>query len=665
MNFKISLKLTILCLFLVLFTSMSLFYFDNREIQLTLKEQIINELTDGSDEAVKNIDRFLNERQTDVKMISKDPVLTSGASAETIMKRLKELSSINEMYYSFSFFNPNRIRMADSKGLSVGKQHTLTKYWIPLTDGEQFVMDISKSESVGQPVIHFASRVENDHNELVGFVVARVLITRLYEVFASHREGSMWDSDKLHVDLVDAKGLLLYSNHNPKGVLVEKYAFPEVVKEIRRKGSRSMEKDEQLFLVTDEKGYDNFNGNNWAMMLSLPLEEAYKPLVKVREKMLIVMSPIVLVCILLAVLAARYFSTPIVRLSSAADRIGHGDFETPIRAVRRRDELGVLATNLSKMAANLRKREEQQLLFQEELEGLNKSLHEKLNQINEHKEEISSQNMALEYAYNELERKSKQQTASINYAKKIQESMLPDKQLLYDALPDSFIYFKPRDIVSGDFYWYERIQKGGNDFLVVAAVDCTGHGVPGAIMAMLGSNLLTSIVCYGGFTDPAEILKRLNRDVRNELHQDREESQDGMEIAVCTINLNTRELYFAGAGRPLYIFRDQELIELQASKVNIGGSAAHQRKRNPETLISQYFELKENDILYLFSDGYKDQIGGPKKRIFTSRRLRGMLSEIHTKSANDQVNDLDRVFEGWKGDLGQTDDMLIVCLKMI
>lgn len=664
MSFNISFKLTILCLLLVVFTSVSLFYFGDRENQKALKEQLLTELLDTSAEGIKSIDRFLQERLTDIRSVAKDPVLLYSVEPKAIEKRLKELEELNPLYYSYSFFSQDRIRVADSKGLSVGKQHSLTKYWIPLTSGERtVVMDISKSESVGQPVIHFASSVISEDGVVVGYVVARVLITRLYEVFASHEEGGLWGSEKLKVDLMTKEGLLLYSNHQADGVLVDTYYGFPMVRQMLKEEERSVEMNEMLFLVAEEKGYLDFKGNDWSMVVALPLKEAYKPLEAVRRKMLYILVPIFLVAVLLSILSAKYFSRPIQRLSLAADRIGHGEFDTPIDVQRRGDELEVLADNLGVMAGNLRKREEQQLSFQKELELLNGDLNDKLTQIQDQKEEIASQNSALEYAFEELDKRNKQQTASINYAKRIQEAMLPKEEDLTHYFEGSYVYFKPRDIVSGDFYWYEKVEKDGEDYLIVAAADCTGHGVPGAIMAMLGSNLLTNIICYGGFTDPAEVLKRLNRDIRTELHQDREESHDGMEIAICRINLNTLELAFASAGRPLYMFSKGELTRVKSGKAHIGGGKLFQERRSPENLDTRYFQLEKGDAIYMFSDGFKDQIGGKHQRVFSSKRMREMLNSIHDKTVSEQIQHLDKYFADWKGSLPQTDDILMVCLN--
>ncbi|GAA4824970.1 SpoIIE family protein phosphatase [Algivirga pacifica] len=661
MKFKISLKLTLLCLLLVIFSSALLFFFNNRETQETLKAHIIGELTDASDQGIENIDRFLYERLTDIRLVANDPVLRTVTSSIQIDERLREMNQLNsDLYYSYSYFDLKRRRLADSKGLSIGKQHSLSKYWLPLSKGKELVMDISKSESVGQPVIHFASVVKDKAGKKKGYVVARVVISKLYEVFAVHSGNELWNSTELHMDLLNNEGVLLYSNYNRQGVLKEKYEDVRLLHLMKEEGLSNLEYRGKLVLLSKEKGYQSFKGNDWTLLMSLPLEEVYKPLNKVKQRMILVLLPILLISILLAILMSRYFSKPIIDLSNAADLIGHGHFETEIQVKKRSDELYVLGDNLKRMADNLKKRDEQHRSHREEVQRMNHELQEKLDQIHDHREEIASQNAALEYAFDELDKRSRQQTASINYAKKIQNSMLPEKKDLAKVFPGSYIYYKPRNIVSGDFYWFEKVEREGEEYFVVAAADCTGHGVPGAIMAMLGSNLLTNIVCYGRILDPAEILRRLNRDVRAELHQDRDESQDGMEIAVATFHLTSGELRFAGAGRPLYLFRNGVLQEFKGHRAHIGGSAIYQKKRPLDDLESVSISIEKGDVLYMFSDGFKDQIGGPKQRVFTSKRMRGVLKELHQRSAVEQLEGLDQVYYGWKGELVQTDDILLM-----
>ena len=299
------------------------------------------------------------------------------------------------------------------------------------------------------------------------------------------------------------------------------------------------------------------------------------------------------------------------------------------------------------------------------IEKANRQEFQQLHIIEKQKQEIEGQNQALEYAFAELEKKNKDQTASINYAKRIQNSMLPDLNMLSDIFPESYVYYKPRDIVSGDFYWFERMIHEGKDYFIIAAADCTGHGVPGAIMAMLGSNLLTNIICYGFFFEPAEILRRLNKDIQTELHQEKNESQDGMEIGLCTIDMDTMELTFCGGGRPLYLYRNEELMELKPAKMTIGGwSKFLLRKSKSIVLEDQTIQLESGDIFYMFSDGLKDQQGGENGKIFSRKRVKQLLFDIHKKGGEDQHKEIDETLNEWKRNYKQIDDILVMSIKV-
>jgi len=276
--------------------------------------------------------------------------------------------------------------------------------------------------------------------------------------------------------------------------------------------------------------------------------------------------------------------------------------------------------------------------------------------INQQNEEISAQrddilrkNGLLEYQKGEI-------TASINYAKRIQNALLPSENLLYSVFPESFILFKPRDIVSGDFYWMKKI----NDYFVVATVDCTGHGVPGAFMSILGISFLNEIVSRVKFDKPADILSRLRDKLKKALHQTGQENEtsDGMDISLCIIDLETKELQFAGAFNDVYIVRNKELIKLKGNRQPI---AIFLRETNFE---NHNFQLLENDILYLFTDGYADQFGGKKLEKFKMKKLTDLFVNMNNENLQQQKIILDTAHNEWKGTEEQIDDILVIGLKI-
>ena len=251
---------------------------------------------------------------------------------------------------------------------------------------------------------------------------------------------------------------------------------------------------------------------------------------------------------------------------------------------------------------------------------------------------------------------------SLKYARRIQYAILPNQGLLKNDFPESFIFYKPLHVVSGDFYWFTEEE----DFYVIAAVDCTGHGVPGAFMSVLGSNLLNHIVKQLKITDPQAILNSLDKSVREALQRESEDGtiQDGMELALVVIDKQQRKLHFSGAGRPLALIRNNELIYTKGTFRPIGGQHLGEKQQDYEV---HTFDILPNDIIYLYSDGIIDQFGGnptrPKK--FSKRRFRELILNINSKPMEEQGKIIAQEIEKWRREANedQTDDLMVVGVK--
>jgi len=246
---------------------------------------------------------------------------------------------------------------------------------------------------------------------------------------------------------------------------------------------------------------------------------------------------------------------------------------------------------------------------------------------------------------------------SINYAKTIQNAMLPDTVLLSDSFPESFILFKPKDILSGDFYWF---RKEENSFFTAVA-DCTGHGIPGALMSMIGIEKLNNLVHKT--LEPSEILNQLNKSIEFALCQSTqyEHSQNGMDIALCSIDKDNRILKFSGANRPLWIIchGQTEVEEIKGTKKAIGGLT---------TVLSPNFDsyekkLQQGDTFYIFSDGYADQFGGEHNKKLTTKKFKQLLLNIQDKTMSQQEKYLNNFIEDWKAGTEQVDDILVIGVR--
>ncbi len=303
---------------------------------------------------------------------------------------------------------------------------------------------------------------------------------------------------------------------------------------------------------------------------------------------------------------------------------------------------------------------------------LNKNLINQKTEIHQQKEEILSQRNNLEELYNELnhrkeeiqtqhdiiDKKNQYITDSITYAKFIQDAILPQSQQIQKIIPESFIYFEPKDILSGDFYWIEKKDH----YIYIAIVDSSGHGIPGAFISIIGNNLLNQAVFDKQFNSPENILDFLNKGLYKALKEHYNEFiiESGMDIAVLRYDTLNYDLTYTGAHNPIYLIRDKELIQYKSTAYPLGLSLEEEEIDVQEQTI----KIQPGDTIYLYSDGYTDQFGGPQNKKFMYKRLRELLINIHDQPCNIQKNQLVHIFKDWKGDNEQVDDVLFIGMKL-
>ena len=253
-----------------------------------------------------------------------------------------------------------------------------------------------------------------------------------------------------------------------------------------------------------------------------------------------------------------------------------------------------------------------------------------------------------------VEEKNKEILDSITYAKGIQEAILPTQGLMQQLLPDNFVLYKPKDIVAGDFYWVDEIENK----VVFAVADCTGHGVPGAMVSVVCHNALHRAIHEFHLAKPNEILDKTRELVIETFENQDREVKDGMDIALCVLDKTKMKLEYAGANNSLYLIRNEELIEYKADKQPIGKYAVN----TPFSITA--IDLTANDLIYIFTDGYPDQFGGEKGKKFKYKNLKDLLIRNHTSSLSEQKGLLDDAFEKWKGSIEQVDDVCIIGLRI-
>ncbi len=272
--------------------------------------------------------------------------------------------------------------------------------------------------------------------------------------------------------------------------------------------------------------------------------------------------------------------------------------------------------------------------------------------------EVKKQKVIIEEKNRQVEEKNHEILDSITYAKRIQTAILPSSQLRAKVLPEHFVLYEPKDIVAGDFYWLEETD----DSIIFAVADCTGHGVPGAMMSVVCHNALNRSVKEFGLRDPGLILDKTRELIVDELSKEEEdiEISDGMDISLCTWNKSTNEITWAGANNPLWIWKkeSQDMLEIKPNKQPIG------KHFDMKPFTTHSVELQKGDRIYLITDGYADQFGGPESKKFKAKNLKNLLVQISNEKINRQIDILRTTFFNWKGDLEQIDDVCIMGIEI-
>jgi serine phosphatase RsbU (regulator of sigma subunit) len=322
-----------------------------------------------------------------------------------------------------------------------------------------------------------------------------------------------------------------------------------------------------------------------------------------------------------------------------ANQTGKGNFEAYYRPLSKDDSLGHA---LLKMRDGLSENER----------VLEQKVVERTEQVVKQKEEIEEKTKELEIIF-------KQVTDSIHYAKRIQEAILPPLNLVKTILPESFILYKPKDIVSGDFYWAAESEDG----FLIACVDCTGHGVPGAFMSLIGKENLDKAVVKTN--SPKQLLQELNKGVKKSLNQNGSNlNRDGMDAAIVRIENEENgisKVFYSGANRPIWIIKKAEgvLEEIKATKQAIGGFTP-----DDQEFVEHELLLKKGDSIFISTDGFADQFGSDKNKKMTTKRFKDLLHSVNAYNSMQQKQKLEKFFDDWKGAQEQLDDLLVIGIKI-
>ncbi|MCK5823134.1 MAG: SpoIIE family protein phosphatase, partial [Bacteroidales bacterium] len=285
---------------------------------------------------------------------------------------------------------------------------------------------------------------------------------------------------------------------------------------------------------------------------------------------------------------------------------------------------------------------------------------QRTSEIRKQKEELLLNSEIIKSVNRELKKKNVLITDSLSYAKRIQDSTLPSQKLIKKYLPHSFVFFKPRDIVSGDFYWFSKQNKKE----IIAVVDSTGHGVPGAFMSMIGNTLLNEIVINEKIQKPSLILEKLNLGIIKALNQEKKNDDvqnDGMNISICCIDKENKKIEIANADQMAYLIRKGEVITIDADIFSVGGNFS---RKIDVSFTNKIFSYKDGDMLYLFSDGFQDQFGGNNNTKFMASNFKNILLDLSKAEINNQFQIISNTFHKWKGNTRQIDDVLVIGIRL-
>jgi phosphoserine phosphatase RsbU/P len=350
----------------------------------------------------------------------------------------------------------------------------------------------------------------------------------------------------------------------------------------------------------------------------------------------------------------RVITLPIIKLVENVDRITNGNLRERAE-VTGNNEITKLSEKFNMMIAQL---ESYYYELEEKVKERTLKIEKQKEEILLQRDALAEKNSQLNEAYTEIEEQKKHIMDSIYYARRIQTAILPSFTILDKNFKNYFIFYLPKDIVSGDFYWMHEI--GG--LSMIAAVDCTGHGVPGAFMSIVGFNQLNNAVTVQKARKASDILNVLNAGVIQTLNENNSETsiKDGMDMTLCVFDFKKKKVDFAGANNPIIMVRDNQMVKYKGDRFPIGAFVDNQ----PQVFTNNEIDLKEGDMIYLFSDGYADQFGGPENKKFFTKRFESLLLEISVLSMEEQKEFLKTTLYDWMGNNGQVDDILVIGIKI-
>lgn len=398
-----------------------------------------------------------------------------------------------------------------------------------------------------------------------------------------------------------------------------------------------------------------FDGEKIAIVyLKISLDDFNHRLSALIIRLLVIAMGAYLISLISIIILSKYITRPILKLANVTKQISNDkNYAVRVPEINAKTEMATLYNGFNNMLDVIELRNNEIMVALNAISEQKCEIEDQRDFIQEQRDQIEEQTQILKMWNQDI-------MSSINYAKTIQSNMLLPIQKVVELYQKIFIFFQPRDVVSGDFYWFDKINKQ----FIFCAADCTGHGIPGAMISIVGFNLLNTIIRDRNIYEPHKILNQLDMEIVKFFRKDdnSNSSDDGMDISICSLDIETNILYFAGANNSAFVVRDGGLIEMKCDKHALGSRSSEFIYEEGFSL--QQMQLHKGDTVFLYSDGYMDQFGGPKGKKFMKKNFKDLLCSIGGYNSNKQQQILEKTLIEWMGDQHQVDDIIVIGVKI-
>jgi serine phosphatase RsbU (regulator of sigma subunit) len=669
-----------------------LVYVSYHNSEQTLRTELTDKLRAIATYQIAEINQFVDEQFTNANTISQIPELigiAEGLSAPAKVADLAALGKLQAQYQNTfqkyqNIFGFKELLLVAPKGNVLLSTNSALQANSNLLEGDLKNSELSKTflraNTILQPdfsdffylpnqselAAFVATPVRGETGKVIAVLMLRINLEKMNKAVQNYtgmgNSGEIVLATKMKNEVV-----FITPTRYQKADESLKRFFIEDLKEKGEGIRRAVEAETGFGVVLDYKGQEVFAHWHYipalrsGIVIKEEVAEAFAPIKNLRNLLLIIVLCTLLLFVFAAFNIAAMFTKPIRKLNEVTKKIAAGDFSQKAE-MKLNNEIGELAHSFDDMTTKV---EAYQIELQKYNDDLERKVQERTEELNTLVEELSQTNEELhstvdfvETQKSELVKKNENITASITYARRIQAAILPLHENISKVLKDFFIFYKPRDIVSGDFYWFADLKD--SKCLLVAA-DCTGHGVPGALMSMIGVNLLNEIVYLLDIHSPELILEKMNAEISRVLQQSVTDNRDGMDLAITLIDLKNKQLSYAGAMNSVYYVQDNVLHELKSTRMGIGGTHIRQNL----VFQKQVIDIATPTVLYMFSDGYADQIGGKENKKFMSRKFRELLFSVHGLKTEIQKESIALTLTEWMGEeVQQLDDIMVIGVKL-